>query len=157
MNSRREVSVQNRLTVSYGRKANTTSQAQAEQEVMHLVNEWADAEGHGDTKVLKRLLADDYIGIGPLGFMLTKLEWIARHETGQLRYTAFGLDEVRVRVYNNDSAIVTGHQAQQATYSGNDIPGQFRISLVFVQQAGQWQLVSLQLSSIGQPPKFAQS
>jgi uncharacterized protein (TIGR02246 family) len=133
------------------------SQAQSEQEVMRLVNEWANAEGHGDTKVLERLLADDYIGIGPLGFMLTKSEWIERHAAGQLKYSAFGLDEARVRVFNNDAAVVTGHQTQQATYGGNSVPGEFRISLVFVQQAGQWQLAGLQLSSIGRPPNFAQS
>jgi ketosteroid isomerase-like protein len=73
-----------------------------------------------------------------------------------LKYSAFGLDEIKVRAYNDDTAIVTGHQTQQATYRGNSVPGQFRITLVFIQQQGQWRLASLQLSSIGQPPNFAQ-
>jgi hypothetical protein len=128
-----------------------------QQKVMQLANAWANAELHGDTTSIERTLADDFIGIGPLGFMLTKQEWLARHEAGDLKYESFNLDEVQVRVYNNDAAVLTGRQAQQATYLGNSIPGQFRITLVFIQHHGQWQLASLQLSSIGQPPNFARS
>jgi hypothetical protein len=128
-----------------------------QQEVMQLADVWANAELLGDTAVLEKTLADDFIGIGPLGFMLTKQEWLARHAVGDLKYESFSLDEVNVRVYNNDAAVLTARQEQQATYRGNNIPGQFRITLVFIQQHGQWQLASLQLSSIGQPPPFARS
>ena len=127
---------------------------QTQQEVMQLANAWANAELHGDTTSIERTLADDFIGIGPLGFMLTKQEWLARHVAGDLKYESFTLDEVKVRAYNNDAAVLTGHQA---TYRGNRIPEQFRITLVFIQHHGQWQLASLQLSSIGQPPNFARS
>ena len=133
------------------------SREQAEQEVVRLADAWANAELRGDTRLLERLLTDDYIGIGPLGFLLTKQEWLARHEAGDLKYQSFSLEEVNVRVFNNDAAVLTARQAQQATYRGNNIPGQFRITLVFVHQQGQWQLVNLQLSSIGQPPNFARS
>ena len=128
----------------------------AEQEVARLADAWATAELRGDATFIERTLADDFIGIGPLGFMLTKQEWLARHEAGDLKYESFNLDEVKVRVYN-DAAVLIGRQVQNATYRGNSIPGQFRITLVFVHQQGQWQLVSLQLSSIGQPPNFARS
>ena len=133
------------------------SREHAEQEVVRLADAWANAELRGDTTFLEHLLADDYIGIGPLGFMLTKPEWLARHKAGDLKYDSFTLDEVKVRVYNTDAAVLTARQAQQAAYRGNSIPGQFRITMVFVQQQGQWQLVSLQLSSIGQPPNFERS
>jgi hypothetical protein len=127
----------------------------AAQEVVRLADAWATAELHGNTAFLENLLANDFIGVGPLGFLLTRQEWLARHQSGDLQYESFSLDEVKVRVYN-DAAILIGRQAQKATYRGNSIPGQFRITLVFVQQ-GQWQLASLQLSSIGQPPNFTRS
>src|SRR5213082_2559723 len=117
---------------------------QAGQEVMRLADVWATAELQRDTAFLERTLADDFIGIGPLGFLLTKQEWLARHQSGDLKYESFSLDEVKVRVYN-DAAILIGRQAQNAAYRGNSIPGQFRITLVFVQQ-GQWRLAHLQLS-----------
>ena len=129
---------------------------QIEQEVLRLADAWATAELHADIAFLERTLSDDFIGIGPLGFMLTKQEWLARHRSGDLKYESFGLDEGKVRVYN-DAAILTGRQVQNAVYRGNPMPGQFRTTLVFVQQQGQWRLASLQLSTIGQPPSFAQS
>ena len=131
------------------------NQEHAEQEVLRLADAWTNAELRGDTTLLERILADDYIGIGPLGFMLTKQEWLARHQSGDLKYESFSLDEVKVRVYN-DAAILIGRQAQNAAYRGNSIPGQFRITLVFVQQ-GQWRLANLQLSTIGQPPNFTRA
>ena len=125
----------------------------AEQEVVRLADAWTPAKLRGDAAFLERTLADDFVGIGPLGFMLTKQEWLARHQSGDLKYESFSLDEVKVRVYN-DAAILIGRQAQNAAYRGNSIPGQFRITLVFVQQQGQWRLAGLHLSPIGQPPSF---
>ncbi|MFL5586319.1 MAG: nuclear transport factor 2 family protein [Ktedonobacteraceae bacterium] len=133
------------------------NQEHAEQEVLRLADAWANAELRGDTTFLERILADDYIGIGPLGFMLTKQEWLARHQAGDLKYESFSLDEIKVRVYNNDAAVLTGRQVQNGAYRGNSIQAQFRTTLVFVRQQGQWQLASLQLSTIGQPPNFSQS
>ncbi len=133
------------------------NQEHAEQEVLRLADAWATAELRGDTTFLERILTDDYIGIGPLGFMLTKQEWLVRHQAGELKYESFSLDEVKVRVYNNDAAILTGRQVQNGAYRGNSIQAQFRTTLVFVRQQGQWQLASLQLSTIGQPPNFSQS
>jgi hypothetical protein len=129
---------------------------QIEQEVLRLADAWATAELRGDTAFLETRITDDFIGIGPLGFMLTKQEWLARHRSGDLKYELFNLDEVKVRVYN-DAAVLIGRQVQNATYRGNPIQGQFRTSLVFVQQLEQWRLAGLQLSTIGQPPGFAQS
>jgi hypothetical protein len=129
---------------------------QIEQEVLRLADNWATAELRGDTAFLESTLSEDFIGIGPLGFMLTKQEWLARHRSGDLKYELLNLHEIKVRVYN-DAAILTGRQVQNAAYRGNPVQGQFRITLVFVQQQGQWRLASLQLSTIGQPPSFAQS
>jgi Domain of unknown function (DUF4440) len=132
------------------------NQEHPEQEVARLADTWATAELRGDTTFLESTLADDFIGIGPLGFMLTRQEWLARHTSGDLKYESFSLDEVKVRMYNA-AAILTGRQIQNAAYRGNSIQGQFRTTLVFVQQQGQWRLASLQLSTIGQPPNFTQS
>ena len=129
------------------------NQEHAEQEVVRLADAWAKAELRGDVAFLERTLADDYIGIGPLGFMLTKQEWLARHQSGDLQYEAITLDEVKVRVYH-EAAVLTGRQAQQGAYRGNSIKAQLRTTLVFVQQQEQWRLASLHLSTIGQAPAF---
>ena len=78
-----------------------------QQEVMQLADVWANAELLGDTAVLEKTLADDFVGVGPLGFLLTRQEWLARLQSGDLKYTAHTLDEVKVRVYN-EAAILIG-------------------------------------------------
>lgn len=129
---------------------------QVEQEIGRLAEAWAAAELRGDTAFLESTLADDFIGIGPLGFMLTRQEWLARHRSGDLTYESLDVSEVTVRVYD-EAAIVIGRQVQTAAYRGNSVQAQLRASLVFVRQQGQWRLAHLQLSSIGEPPAFARS
>ena len=129
---------------------------QTEQEVAQLTDTWATAELQGDSAFLEKLLAEDFVGVGPLGFLLSKQEWLARHQTSDMKYTAHTLDEVKVRGYN-EAAILIGRLTQEATYRGNPINAQLRTTLVFVYQQGQWQLAGLHFCNIGQPPPFARS
>ena len=123
-------------------------------ELKDLVEEWANAELAGDVAFLTKTLADDFIGIGPLGFMLTKEQWLARFETGDLAYEAFAIDEVKVRLYG-DAAVATCRQTQAGTYQGQAVDvmqGEFRATLVFVEHEGRWRLAGLHLSPIAGPP-----
>ena len=117
--------------------------------------EWAGAELRGDTAYLERTLADDFVGVGPRGFTLSKEQWLERHESGKLRYESFGLDEVQVRPYG-DAAVTVCRQSAEGVYEDEngrfDIKEQFRVTLVFVRQRGSWLLAGLQLSPIlGRP------
>lgn len=47
---------------------------------------WANAELRGDGDALNNLLADDFSGVGPLGFLLNKEQWLARFRSGDLKY-----------------------------------------------------------------------
>ena len=120
-----------------------------------LANAWAAAELGGDTASLKEILADDFVAVGPRGFVLTGKQWIARHDTGSLEYRSFGLDEAEVRTYG-DAAIVVCRQTAAGVYEDEngryDIDERFRATLVFVRQKGHWRLAGLQLSpSLGRP------
>jgi ketosteroid isomerase-like protein len=127
----------------------------SEQEVARLAGAWAIAELERDTAFLEKLLADDFVGIGPLGFLLSKQEWLARHHSGDMTYTVHALDEVKVRSYD-EAAILVGRLTQEAAYRGNPMNTHMRTTLVFVRKAGQWHLAGLHFCNIGQPP-FARS
>ncbi len=125
------------------------------QQLEMLCEEWAAAELRGDTAHLERTLADDFVGVGPRGFTLSKEQWLERHESGKLRYESFRLDEVQVRPYG-DAAVTVCRQSAEGVYEDEkgrfDIKEQFRVTLVFVRQRGSWLLAGLQLSPIlGRP------
>ena len=63
------------------------------QPIDSFLDEWTSAERAGDTSALAALLTDDFTGVGPLGFVLPKAAWLARHQQGTLSYQAFRFDE----------------------------------------------------------------
>jgi ketosteroid isomerase-like protein len=112
-----------------------------------LAEDWATAELRGDTAFLERNLADDFVGVGPYGFLLTKDEWLERHVSWKLRYESFRLDEVRVRLYG-EAAVMIARQMSKGKYEHNDLPGSLRVTLFFAQQEGRWLLARIHMSFI---------
>jgi ketosteroid isomerase-like protein len=120
-----------------------------------LGQDWAAAELGGDTDALGRILARDFVAVGPRGFTLTREQWLSRHDSGSLTYTVFEWDEVQVRVHGN-AAVMVGRQTASAVYEDGDvrheIQDQFRVTLIFVEEQGRWLLLGVHLSPIAGPP-----
>jgi ketosteroid isomerase-like protein len=117
------------------------------QQLEKLAEDWATAELRSDITFLKRNLADDSIGVGPYGFLLTKDDWLERHESRKLRYDSFRLDEVRVRLYGQ-GAVMIARQMTKGKYEDNDLPGSLRATLFLAQQKGRWLLAGIHMSFI---------
>jgi hypothetical protein len=119
-----------------------------EKETADLLDRWSEAELSGDPAAIAPFLDDDYVGIGPFGFTLTKAEWLQRHESGDLKYSQFKLVDLRVRQYGG-TVLVIGVQDAVASYQGNPVPGgKLRFSAVVVAGA----VAGFQLSPMGPPP-----
>lgn len=56
-----------------------------EQPLIELGRHWADAERRGDTGELEKLIVDEFMLIGPLGFILDRQQWLDRCRSGDLR------------------------------------------------------------------------
>lgn len=118
--------------------------------IRSFLQQWAAAECAGDAAALGELLADDFVGIGPVGFVLPKAGWIGRHGQG-LCYDAFDVDDVQVRTYG-DVAIAVARDDQRGTAFGHPVPEALRTTHVLVRQAGSWRLASLHMSFIAGTP-----
>ncbi|GAA4573027.1 DUF4440 domain-containing protein [Planotetraspora kaengkrachanensis] len=127
------------------------------QQVLDLVDRWAQAELHGDVAAYDDLLTVDFAGIGPVGFVLGGRQWAGRHQ-GPLENHHFAILEPQVRFYG-DTAVVSGVQDQRTTAMGRDTSGSFRLTLVAVRQDERWLIANIQLSGPlqdpGAPPPFA--
>jgi Domain of unknown function (DUF4440) len=64
-----------------------------------------------DAQALDGLLADDFAGVGPLGFVLDRDQWLARFGNG-LENRAFAVEDAQIREYGG-VAVVVGVLAQQ--------------------------------------------
>ena len=131
---------------------NTLSNTSVEQSLKDLTKQWAAAELRGDTNFLETTLTDDFVGVGPRGFMLSKADWLQRITSGDLKYQSFAWDDVTVRVYN-DAAVVIGRSTQTITYQNQPIENQLRTTLVLTNQQGHWRLAGVHFSPIAPPPQ----
>jgi hypothetical protein len=112
--------------------------------IRKLQQDFDDAELHADRERLKQLIAEDFLSIGPKGFVLNKDEWIGRHV--HFKYHALDTSEMDVRLYDK-TAIVRDVQKNRATYQDQTIQLTVRVSQVWVKQEdGEWRLAAIQFS-----------
>jgi ketosteroid isomerase-like protein len=119
----------------------------AEDAIRALDRRWVDAELNSDTGTLNAITTDDFTLVGPLGFVLSKAEWLGRFRQGDLSFDTLTFDEVTVRECG-DTAIAIGRQTQRALYQGQPNEGQFRVTQVAVRQSDRWLLATMHISRI---------
>jgi ketosteroid isomerase-like protein len=120
-------------------------------DITTFLDTWTDAERAGDATTIDRLLTDDFVGVGPLGFQLPKPAWLVRHQTGDLHYDTFSFDEINARVHG-DAAVITARHTAKGTFAGHPIPESVRATLVLVRDGGDRQLAGIQFSYIAGTP-----
>lgn len=118
-------------------------------DVLELVKQWAAAEEQNDADLLDGVLADDFAGVGPAGFVLGREQWLARFGHGLVNH-AFAVEDPQIREYGG-SAVVVGVLAQQTSHQGHDNSGEFRVTLVAVRPAERWLLVNVHIGPLTQP------
>ena len=119
-------------------------------DVFDLVTSWAKAEEANDAAALDGLLAADFMGVGPLGFVLGRDQWLARFGNG-LENRAFAVEDAQVRDYGT-AAVIVGVLAQETSFRGGDNSGRFRLTLVAVRPDGGWRLAGVHIGPLQQPP-----
>ena len=118
-------------------------------DVHDLVRRWAAAEQANDAGALDALLADDFVGVGPLGFVLDRGQWLARFGQG-LENRSIAVEDAQVRDYGG-AAVVIGVLAQETSWQGGDNSGRFRVTLVAVRPAGNWLLAHVHIGMLQAP------
>ena len=103
-----------------------------------------------DTLALRRIYADDFLGIGPTGVVRNKAEVIADFTSHALTYQSITTAEVRVRVYGN-TAVETGRSTMVGQDRGKAVPRDNRFTRVWVMTSGRWELVANHYSLMGSP------
>ncbi len=125
----------------------------AEQELISLDKSWGEAGLKGDSAVLERILADDFIGNSPIG-VATKAQNIAEAKTNAPNITnaTYVADEYTVRFLDPNTAVMTHRAVEKGLNKGKEYTDQHRSMHVWVKRDGRWQVVASQASPIPQKP-----
>ena len=129
----------------------TTSNDTTTNDIDDLLTAWADAERRCDAVATDRLVTDDFVGIGPVGFMLPKDAWLQRHTSGTLHYDELSLDDVSTRIYDA-AAVTTARWNAKGTANGHPIPEASRATLAAVRTETGWRLAGIHFSFIAGTP-----
>jgi len=105
----------------------------------------------GDTSILERYLADDYVGIGPNGDAADKSKTIQELKDGTVKYSAIDVTEENVRMYG-DTGIYNGRGDVKLTINGQPQTADVRVTIVWLKQNGQWKRVSFQATRVQPAP-----
>jgi hypothetical protein len=105
----------------------------AEQELISLDKSWGEAGLKGDSAVLERILADDFIGNSPIG-VATKAQNIAEAKTNAPNITnaTYVADEYTVRFLDPNTAVMTHRATEKGLNKGKEYTDQHRSMHVWV-------------------------
>jgi ketosteroid isomerase-like protein len=102
----------------------------------------------GDVRALDRILGDDFLLIDVMtGSEVKKPQLLAVLGSGQLKFEAIQPVESQVRVYGI-TAVITGRTQMSGRFDETPFTASSRYTHVFVEDQGQWRLVSAQGTQI---------
>ena len=125
------------------------SSSAAEQELIKLDKEWGEAGSQGNTAVLERILADDFMGVSPTG-VATKAQNIAEAKSNapDITNATYVADEYVVRFLNPNTAVMTHSAVGKGLNKGKEFTDKHRSMHVWVKRDGRWQVVASQATPI---------
>jgi ketosteroid isomerase-like protein len=127
--------------LSMAAQQSTTTNADAERYIRDSESQWAEAVASGDVSVVKRILADDFIGVDAGdGHLYPKAEAISWIQDHHIEFVFNHLDEVKVRFYGNTAVAQGGESWERRT--GEPRKGRFVWTDTWVLRKGQWQIVA---------------
>lgn len=119
----------------------------AEQVLLQLEKQWADANVKADVAFLDKILADDWTWTDADGVVWTKAQSLMVMKSGEDVISLFVVEDMKARVYG-DAAVVTGRSTSKEIFKGKDISGTYAWTDTWIKRAGQWRCVATHASKI---------
>jgi ketosteroid isomerase-like protein len=101
-------------------------------------SEWAESVANGDVSVIKRIVADDFLGVETDGKVYDKATQIAETPDGPKEFASNHLENVKIRFFGT-TAIAQG---SEAWVRRNGERGRFVWIDTWLKRSGKWQIVA---------------
>ena len=113
-------------------------QKEAERYIHEGESQWAESVASGDSSVVERILADDFVGVDPHGKLYDKAKMIADTRDASKYFVSNHLNEVKIRFYG-DTAIAQGNESWQRRTGER---GRFVWTDTWLRRNGRWQIIA---------------
>ena len=123
-------------------------QADARAEINRAQAAYRAALLDSDAAMLAKIWSDDYTFINGRGMFLSKDDRLKNVETGATELKSIKETGREVRLYGDDTAIITGQVTLEAKYSGQPGSGDYRYIIVWVNRGDRWQMAATQITPI---------
>ena len=94
----------------------------------------------GDSSVVERILADDFVGVDPKGHFYDKGKMVSDTREASKYFVSNHANEIKVRFYG-DTALAQGDETWERR-SGDPLRGRFVWTDTWVKRNGKWQIVA---------------
>ncbi len=118
-------------------------------EVLDLSERWYQAWLEKDAATVQRLMAEDYLYVGPNGLVLDRQAILAVIGSQSYRLDHGTRTEIVVRGLGREAAIVRHRWQGAGAFEGTTFTDDNRCTMVWEKQAGEWRLVLDQCSFSG--------
>jgi hypothetical protein len=116
------------------------SETSAERYIHDSEAQWAEATATGDTSVMERILADDFIGVDPFdGSLYDKSQAMTLNKEHHTEFISNHLDQVKIRFFGK-TAVAQGSESWERNVEPRR--GRFVWTDTWVLRDGKWQIVA---------------
>lgn len=119
-----------------------------ERDLTKLLADWATARVKGDVSFLEKFYAKELVITGADGSLIPRDTDIALFKKGEVKPDSIQNDDLKITLYCNDVAVVSGRETVKGSYKGNYGEGSLRFLDVLVLRDSRWQLISTQATWI---------
>ncbi len=128
--------------------AASSSPQETAEAIQHLEGELRTAIMNGDAAWFEEHLAENYAETDSEGKVMSRAEVIQFYRTTAPEYDSWNLSEGTARTYNGNTVILTARLELEGTLRGRKVSGAFRVTRIWIKQAGDWQLAASQYTRI---------
>jgi ketosteroid isomerase-like protein len=117
-----------------------SGEKEPERYIIESERQWAESVASGDSSLVERILADDFLGVDTDGSLYDKKKAVADTPSSAKEFVSNHLNDVKVRFYG-DTAVAQGSESW-VRRTGKPLKGRFVWTDTWIRRNGKWQIVA---------------
>lgn len=124
-----------------------------EQEVREMERKLSEALTRLDKTAIRNLMAEEFVSTDSRSIVTNKEQQLDSFQIpASVTFKSFDLEDVKIRIFEGVTAVVTGIDILRLIFKGQDINLPFRYTRIYMKRQGKWQLIAQHVTEIP-PPK----